>query len=127
MRLKDDFFNILSSEPTDNGIKCRVSLNPSHLIYRAHFPGAPITPGVCLLQMVTEILEQHYTGQTFELNTALDMKFKKTITPDIQPVFILRGLLFHDDGLFKVNVVIEDDNEEQLARMTLDYNVQNAQ
>ena len=31
-----------------------VILNPDHLIYKAHFPGQPVTPGVCILQMIQE-------------------------------------------------------------------------
>lgn len=29
-------------------------LNPEHAVYEGHFPGLPVTPGVCLLRVVKE-------------------------------------------------------------------------
>ena len=50
--LKNDFYQILDETASET----RVRLNPAHVIYQAHFPGRPITPGACQIQMVTEIL-----------------------------------------------------------------------
>lgn len=35
-----------------------VRLLPDSPIYRAHFPGWPITPGVCLVQIALELMEE---------------------------------------------------------------------
>ena len=121
MRLKDDFYNIVSLETFDNGLKCKVCLNPRHQIYQAHFPGTPITPGVCLLQMVTEILKLHL-GQDLELKSAIDIRFRQTVTPDIQPFLIIKGLSSQDNEHMNISVSIED-NDIQLARMTLVYRI----
>ena len=32
----------------------RVRLDASHPVYRGHFPGHPVLPGVCTLQLVRE-------------------------------------------------------------------------
>ena len=45
-----------------------VILNPDHLIYKAHFPGQPVTPGVCILQMLQELLSVQYDKQLFIKN-----------------------------------------------------------
>ena len=121
MRLKDDFFNIISLETFDEGLKCKVCLNSHHRIYQAHFPGTPITPGVCLLQMVTEILKLHF-GQDLELKSAIDIRFRQTVTPDIQPFLIIKGLSSQDNEHMNISVSIED-NDIQLARMTLVYRI----
>ena len=124
MRLKDDFFNIVSFEPIDDGFKCKVCLNSQHQIYQAHFPGTPITPGVCLLQMVTEMLEQHI-GQALELKSAIDIKFRQIVPPDIQPFFFIKGLSSQHNELLNIGVSIENEENTQLARMSLSYKIIN--
>ena len=56
MKLINDFFEIVSKESGEGTLKCKVRLHPEHFIYQAHFPGNPVTPGVCLVQMAAEIL-----------------------------------------------------------------------
>ena len=50
MKLLNDFCTIAGGD-TD---KIWLRLNPDHPIYHAHFPGNPITPGVCIVQIVGE-------------------------------------------------------------------------
>ena len=33
-----------------------IELNPEHGIYKGHFPYVPVAPGVCLVQIIKEIL-----------------------------------------------------------------------
>ena len=44
-------YSIVSAE----GQQLRLQLHPEHEIYQAHFPGNPITPGVCQVQIVAEL------------------------------------------------------------------------
>ena len=53
--LLDNFYTILSSESSDSTIwTIQVKLNPGHPVYQGHFPGHPVVPGVCLLQLIKE-------------------------------------------------------------------------
>ena len=54
MKLIDDFYKIVLLEKNDDSFSCKVSLNANHGLYRVHFPGNPVTPGVCLIQMASE-------------------------------------------------------------------------
>ena len=54
---------------------------PSHQIFKAHFPGEPVLPGVCMTQMVKELLEI-YTQKQTRLIKASDIKFLSVITPE---------------------------------------------
>jgi 3-hydroxyacyl-[acyl-carrier-protein] dehydratase len=58
-----------------------VQLNPDHKIFVGHFPNQPITPGVCEVQMIKEILETAM-GNYFQLKTAEHIKFLSVIIPD---------------------------------------------
>ena len=35
-----------------------IVVNENHFIYKAHFPNNPITPGVCMVQMIEEIMKE---------------------------------------------------------------------
>lgn len=51
--LLNDFFKITDIKNADK-YTISIEMNPKHDIYKGHFPGNPITPGVCLTQMVKE-------------------------------------------------------------------------
>jgi len=80
MKLLNDFFRITAT--TADG--CTVQFNPDHVIYRAHFPGNPITPGVCIIQMITEVLEQRL-GCHLTLHAVKNVKFIVPVSPLQQP------------------------------------------
>lgn len=61
-----------------------VHLNGSHFIYQAHFPGEPITPGVCLLQMSKELLED-YLQRPLAVKAVKQMKFLAPLSPVADP------------------------------------------
>lgn len=119
MKLNGDFFKVLAQESLENGFRCQVSLNAVHTIYQAHFPGNPITPGVCLLQMATELLEQHY-GESLQLHTADAIKFRKPVAPDMRPTFVFTGLN-HEEGQLAVTVNVEDEDKSPVAKMLLKF------
>lgn len=54
--LAGDFFTIEQSEISTGHISAAIRLNPEHPVYEGHFPGMPVVPGVCQVQMVKEIL-----------------------------------------------------------------------
>ena len=53
---------------------------PDHLIYKAHFPGMPVTPGVCILQIIQELLSEQQ-GMPLFINGIKNAKFIKMISP----------------------------------------------
>ena len=76
MRLNGDFFRIESRmEGLPQGQSgFNIILNPDHLIYKAHFPGQPVTPGVCILQMIQEILSEQ-EGMPLFIRKIKNVKF----------------------------------------------------
>jgi 3-hydroxyacyl-[acyl-carrier-protein] dehydratase len=52
----NDLFSIVSIAEKDGVIQADILLNAQHAIYKGHFPGAPVTPGVVQLEIVKEIL-----------------------------------------------------------------------
>ncbi|MBD0333419.1 MAG: hypothetical protein ICV66_12270 [Chitinophagaceae bacterium] len=81
MKLIDDFFTLNNLTAKVNGLSAVIELNRRHIIYSAHFPGNPVTPGVVQLQIVNELLEK-YCGRKFKLKEILDCKFLKVLSPE---------------------------------------------
>ena len=78
--LQDDFFNISNLTTTGFDVKTDLVINAAHKIFAGHFPGQPVVPGVCMMQMVKEIMEQ-VTAQKLNLIKAHEMKFLAIIDP----------------------------------------------
>lgn len=78
--LLNDFFTYKVAEKSDDKIIADVEFNKEHNIYKGHFPDMPITPGVCQIQMVQEILNDVTSGN-YSLKSARDIKFLNFIDP----------------------------------------------
>jgi len=86
--LQGDFFHILTLETVgnatlqsvDNTVKVLLEINPAHAIFEGHFPGQPVVPGVCLMQMVKEITEK-VLGKETRLVKADQVKFLALLIP----------------------------------------------
>ncbi len=95
-----------------------VILNPNHPIYQAHFPGNPVTPGVCLMQMATELLQSHLC-QPLQLIAAANIKFRQPVRPDMRPQFIFKRITKNGERL--TTLISIEENDTQYAKMSLEY------
>jgi 3-hydroxyacyl-[acyl-carrier-protein] dehydratase len=62
-------------------IKVGLQLNARHRIFEGHFPGQPVVPGACLMQMVKEITGAILTRE-LQLRRADQLKFIALIDPN---------------------------------------------
>ncbi len=72
--------------------EAQITLNPRADVYRGHFPNQPIAPGVCLVQMVTEIVSAHL-DKKLALKTARQIKFLAVVNPNEVPELTLEVTL----------------------------------
>jgi len=79
--LKGEIYNPVSLVKGEGCGEAVVSLLPDSRIYKAHFPGFPITPGVCIVQICTEILSE-VIGRKLEMVEAKDVRFLAPISPE---------------------------------------------
>lgn len=76
-----DFYTLQSYEKADNGsFTANILLNRDHDIFKGHFPGNPVTPGVCMMQIIKELAEE-FIGRKLFLKTASNVKFMAIINP----------------------------------------------
>ncbi len=81
MVLQDNLFSIMSQAQEDGQPAFQVRIHKEWPIYKAHFPGHPITPGVCIVQMIQELLQVHL-GRKVSLRKAKTVKYTAIISPD---------------------------------------------
>ncbi|WP_367915434.1 3-hydroxyacyl-ACP dehydratase [Leadbetterella sp. DM7] len=65
-----------------------VVLNKDHAIFKGHFPGNPVTPGACMLQVVKE-LTQDILGMKLMMTSVANVKFMALINPEKNPELLL--------------------------------------
>ncbi|MDR2011299.1 MAG: hypothetical protein LBQ22_12545 [Bacteroidales bacterium] len=82
--LKDKFFSIINYSGSDAGVDFLVKFNKEHEIYEAHFPNNPITPGVCVIQVIKELFS-HMKQEKFMIKKIKSVKFTYPINPLIHP------------------------------------------
>lgn len=92
--LKDDFYSLVEGTcDTEGNYLCKLRLNASHEIYQAHFPGNPITPGACIVQIAKELSEL-MIDKSIIITEIKNLKFLNVIIPhefpevDFQLTFI---------------------------------------
>jgi 3-hydroxyacyl-[acyl-carrier-protein] dehydratase len=83
--LKNDFFYIQSVSDEQGVISASLEINPAHIIFQGHFPGQPVVPGVCMMEMVKEITET-VTGKEMFLQKADNIKFLSVIDPNVNRI-----------------------------------------
>lgn len=84
------FYTLDSYQKTENGnYIAQINLNKDHDIFKGHFPGNPVTPGVCMMQIVKELTEE-FMGKKLFLKTASNVKFMAIINPFETPELTLQ-------------------------------------
>ncbi|WP_164109486.1 MULTISPECIES: 3-hydroxyacyl-ACP dehydratase [Sphingobacterium] len=59
-----------------------IALNKHHTIFKGHFPDQPVTPGVCMMQIVKELSEQILQKKLFMYKSS-NVKFMALINPEV--------------------------------------------
>lgn len=79
-----NFYTELSStfsEENNGNFVSVVSLNAEHPVYKGHFEQVPIAPGVCLTQMIKEILMDKFKMDLI-LSQGNNIKFLAMVNPN---------------------------------------------
>lgn len=81
MRLLNEFYKVQETQVSENGVSVWVKIDKNHSIFEGHFPNHPVTPGVCTMQIIKELSENHL-GKKLMLKTARNVKFMAIINPE---------------------------------------------
>jgi 3-hydroxyacyl-[acyl-carrier-protein] dehydratase len=108
--LSGDFFYITSLDQDREKINAVLEINATHKIFEGHFPGLPVVPGVCMIQMVKEILESGLAKAT-RLVSADSLKFLTVINPtENNTIHAELKYFISEDGKIKVGASFVNDS-----------------
>jgi 3-hydroxyacyl-[acyl-carrier-protein] dehydratase len=115
-----DFYTLQSYEKAENGsFVANISLNKDHDIFKGHFPGNPVTPGVCMMQIVKELAEE-FIGEKLFLMSASNVKFMAIINPFETPDLKLQLDITENENDVKVKN-ITSFGETIALKMSVNY------
>ena len=124
--LLGNLYHILSSRHENEAIYARIELNPEHTIFKGHFPGIPILPGVCQLQIMEEVLSS-ILGREMNVKHASQIKFLSFVNPLVHKQLDInlkiekkqsRILLVQGDYIFGETVFLKFKGEFDEFRIT---------
>ncbi|WP_067149972.1 3-hydroxyacyl-ACP dehydratase [Pseudotamlana agarivorans] len=87
MQLKD-FYTVKDLSVDGHLATAQITINSKHDIFKGHFPGNPVTPGVCMMQIIKELTEKVVEKDLF-MTTSSNIKFMAIINPEKTPDLVL--------------------------------------
>lgn len=120
MKLQNNLYTILSKTEGQKAkaedpnyelcvIHYELSLIEDCMIYKAHFPNNPITPGACIIQIAQELYEQS-CGHAVEITEVKNAKFLQPIRCSGEQTHINYQLSIANCKFPKLQVVVSDDD-----------------
>lgn len=103
--LLNDFYTITKKEHLQGLVKATIRINKKHKIFEGHFPGHPVVPGVCMLQIVREVMEDN-TGKALRISGADMIKFLTIINPE-------------ENNEVEISVTYTEENDQLQLNATL--------
>lgn len=90
----EELYSVKSLEyKTETGaLNAEIELNKSHPVFEGHFPGNPILPGVCTVQIAKE-LHNKVLHANYRLAKAANIKYLGFVSPVTSPVIRFQMLI----------------------------------
>lgn len=94
-----------------NSDRISILLNPSHSIFEGHFPGSPVLPGVCMVQIIKELLYE-IVDKKIILRKGQTIKFQNPVNPLVNPAltFVINRKFIENSMTVSVQVSNETMN-----------------
>lgn len=100
--INNGIFSIKNLTHSDGNVNAGVVVNENSDILKGHFPGQPVVPGACMLQLVKEVLERSLEHK-IQLKKADNIKFMSMIVPGGQnELQLVISYKIGEDGVYAV-------------------------
>ncbi len=108
---KNDLFKLENLQITDDkgDATAVISLNALHKIFEGHFPGSPVLPGVCMVQIIKEILGEIFESKLmlYKINT---IKYQNPVNPFESNTLTLKFSIRREESFISVSVQVSDES-----------------
>ena len=121
MTLRNNLYTIQKQEQTTDGNLFTIQLHPNHIIYQAHFPEMPVTPGVSIIQIALELMEE-VEHRHLTLTSVKNVKFLSVVNPYETPelCFAIHRVERYETEL-KASFLVTH-NDTVFAKLSLNFN-----
>ncbi|RYZ28378.1 MAG: hypothetical protein EOP49_41505 [Sphingobacteriales bacterium] len=110
MILLNNFYDISEWTQEDNKVHAIIHIDPAHDIFKGHFPRQPVVPGVCMVQIVKEMMEQ-YSEKQLLFNKGHQIKFLQLLVPAKDDAIQVNISASEADGIYAVQADFKKNNE----------------
>lgn len=111
--LVKDYYKIEQVTKVADEYKYCISLNRECKVYEGHFPGTPVSPGVCNIQMVKECAEQ-VVGCQLLMNNLQMCRLTTLVTPIEHPQVEVCMTIQQEDNVYKLKASIGMGDDKYL-------------
>lgn len=112
MLLEKTYFELAGIQSGDGAALAHVRLQPGCDVYRGHFPGHPVSPGACNIEMVRECFCKAI-GQEARIATIDRCRLTAVASPTLCPELDIVLSWTEDDG-WCLSAVVKDDRQQYL-------------
>lgn len=119
--LLKDFYKINNLSVIENIATANITINKDHVVFKGHFPGNPVTPGVCMMQIIKELTEQIVNKKLF-MESSVNVKFMAIINPEKTPDLVLELDITETENGYKVKNSTTFDDTVAL-KLTTNYRI----
>lgn len=109
MILLGQLFTLSDRQDIDGQLSWNLHLEAGHKIFKGHFPDNPILPGVCMMHMVKETLEQEFSTK-LRVRKADQLKFLRIIDPRENPDLKLQVKSVKEEDGYKISASLSKDD-----------------
>lgn len=96
--LLQDFYSVDKIDTISEGkYMASITLNKNHAIFKGHFPGNPVTPGVCMMQIIKELTESILNVSLTMVSTS-NVKFMALINPEVNAKLTLDLEIYENEA-----------------------------
>ncbi|MBN1157766.1 MAG: hypothetical protein JXA61_00150 [Bacteroidales bacterium] len=107
--MNDLYFPELTGKE-EGRVTATIRLRENHDIFKGHFPGNPILPGVCLIQIIKELMGEALKKQ-LQLTEAGNIKYLAFINPHVNNTLNIEiQYKTNEEGEFSCNSRVFDEN-----------------
>jgi 3-hydroxyacyl-[acyl-carrier-protein] dehydratase len=107
--LANDLYKVISNQSDPGKLKARITFDKKHRIFNGHFPGHPVVPGVCMMQIVREVMELDQ-DKRLKIAVGNNLKFMNIIDPEQNAEVDVTVTYTQEGNDYKINAMLLEGN-----------------
>ena len=107
--LLNNLYQIVDQKIDVGNIQATITFNAGHPIFQGHFPGQPIVPGVCMVEIVREMI-QDVAKTSIRIVAADNIKFLNVIDPSEKKAILVDIHYRTGDDDFEIAATLQHES-----------------